>query len=280
MGINFEINGKKITPDNLGKINQQSSEDLEDQVDLVKSLSALKRIKEMKGEKLSPFLENQLKSALDNVGKEGLKNINQDNETIDLNESLDKLEQIKSVKRIKQTENQEGEKTKACQKCGRETILSSKFCPSCGNKFENRQEETAEIVSESSKAETSVEIPVAEGEKDLQPKKQEAEAPVEIPITEKEKNLWSESDLEIAATNEKNLLNFLDKVDGIQGSGKYYTREELKSGVKDSLEKLRKVDMKDKDAVNNILKYVTNQGDIKLREKVYQIALKEKIQGM
>ena len=285
MGISFEFNGAKASQDDLKKINQSSEEKSnEDQKDLVKSLSALKRVKEMKGEKLSNFLESKLESATNDIGKEGLENLEQDDDVRELNKALDVLEQTKLAKKEKQKgkEDGEGEKTKVCQKCGRETVLSSNFCPSCGNKLEENEQKKSESSFDSSQ------FRPAQSAEDYRRKKeimngfkkiedgQGAEAQSESNVPKK----WSESDLETAVKDENSLLSFLDKVDGIQGSGKYWTREELKSNIKNALEDLRKIDMQNKEEVNNILRSITNQGEVKLREKVYQIALREKLQGI
>jgi ribosomal protein L40E len=170
MSFEFKINGKKATQEDLHKMNQGPVEDSEDQKDMAMGLAALKRIKEMKGQKLPESLEGQLKSVEGSLGEKGISEAEESEEAKELKASLDLLENIKRKKRgepmkdinvegLKEEDKKdfleaqqglnaiaekEGEKKKACQNCGKENMMSANFCRSCGSKLEKEEEKKKE----------------------------------------------------------------------------------------------------------------------------------------
>lgn len=100
------------------------------------------------------------------------------------------------------------------------------------------------------------------------------------PENEKEAGDNLEEKINSIENNREELKKFLDTIDGVQGSGKFYKSAELKTEIDNALNQLKNVDITDRKAIINILKKITRGGDLDLRNKVHQIFLAEKIKGM
>ncbi len=122
---------------------KKTSEEVDDEKEILMGLKALERIKKMKGKDLSSFMQGQKEYAEKKLGEEDIKNMEGSEEAKELSEALDRLEQIKESKKIKKEkskEKQEAEKTKSCAKCGAENMMDANFCGKCGNKYEKERE--------------------------------------------------------------------------------------------------------------------------------------------
>jgi ribosomal protein L40E len=154
MGFEFKINGQPASAESLRKMSAPiNPEDIsaEDQEDMAMSMAALKRMKEMKGEKLPSFLEEQKSRIENSLGAEGIARVAQKEDSIAMNAGLDKLEEMKKAKQEAKEES-EKEKTKICANCGKESPMSANFCGSCGEKFEeNSESEKTKICSQCGK---------------------------------------------------------------------------------------------------------------------------------
>lgn len=99
-------------------------------------------------------------------------------------------------------------------------------------------------------------------------------------VSENEKEAGDniEGEINSIENNKEELEKFLDTIDGIQGTGKFYKSSDLKKEIDNVLGKLQNVNIGDKDAVYKILSGITRSGGF--RNKVHQIFIAEKLKRM
>ena len=130
----FKINGKQATAEDLKKLSRLASNP-EDQEDLAVGLAALKRVKEVKGEKMSGFLIAQEEMTKKVLGEEGMKKAMSREDMKEVNDGWDMIEAMRRKKK-EYGERGEKEQTKSCVSCGTEIPIGANFCSTCGTKFE------------------------------------------------------------------------------------------------------------------------------------------------
>jgi ribosomal protein L40E len=104
------------------------------------SIEMLKRLKEMKGQKLPGSMQGLHDMLKEKVGEHS--EIEKSDEFKEANEALDMLAAMKKGKAIEKSEaSEEAEKTKTCAKCGVENLVNANFCKKCGNAYEKSDAE-------------------------------------------------------------------------------------------------------------------------------------------